>query len=319
MAVCRLAAAVLLAALTVACAPVPSPDEDVPVVAEDRPSLPPQRKAKVANGPSATSQLLTQYYARVERSLLAKGLLRTDGGGRDTPFDAATLADTFIRVALFDEYSEVGGQLVAKQTASRLHRWTVPVNVTLDFGPSVAPEVVARDTALVRAYVARLARATGHQMQLSDGPGNFNVFIVNEDERRALAPRLRDLIPGLSDAALRLVTDLPQSNYCIAYALDGTDSGSYSRAIAIVRAEHPDLLRLSCLHEEIAQGLGLSNDSPLARPSIFNDDEEFALLTPMDEMMLKMLYDSRLRPGMTAAEAAPIAQGIALELLGGDV
>ena len=31
--------------------------------------------------------------------------------------------------------------------------------------------------------------------------------------------------------------------------------------------DDPDLLRLSCMHEEIAQGLGLANDSPLARPS----------------------------------------------------
>jgi hypothetical protein len=57
------------------------------------------------------------------------------------------------------------------------------------------------------------------------------------------------------------------------------NSGAYTRAVAVVRAEHPDLLRQSCIHEEIAQGLGLPNDSPAARPSIFNDDEEFALLT----------------------------------------
>ena len=44
------------------------------------------------------------------------------------------------------------------------------------------------------------------------------------------------------------------------------DSGTYTRAFAVIRAEHPDLLRLSCLHEEIAQGLGLANDSPRARP-----------------------------------------------------
>ncbi|MFN7052469.1 MAG: DUF2927 domain-containing protein, partial [Gemmobacter sp.] len=85
----------------------------------------------------------------------------------------------------------------------------------------------------------------------------------------------------------------------------------------VVRAEHPDLLRLSCLHEEIAQGLGLANDSPLARPSIFNDDEEFALLTRQDELMLKMLYDPALRPGMTAAEARPIVKAIATRLTGG--
>ena len=44
--------------------------------------------------------------------------------------------------------------------------------------------------------------------------------------------------------------------------------------------------------------MGLANDSPDARPSVFNDDEEFAFLTRHDELLLKMLYDPRLRPGM---------------------
>jgi hypothetical protein len=76
-------------------------------------------------------------------------------------------------------------------------------------------------------------------------------------------------------------------------------------------------MRLSCIHEELAQGMGLANDSPQARPSIFNDDEEFALLTRHDELLLRMLYDPRLSPGMTPAEAAPIARQIAAELMGG--
>ncbi len=46
---------------------------------------------------------------------------------------------------------------------------------------------------------------------------------------------------------------------------------------------------------EIAQGLGLPNDSPTARPTIFNDDEEFALLTRQDEMMLRMLSPAAYR------------------------
>ena len=59
-------------------------------------------------------------------------------------------------------------------------------------------------------------------------------------------------------------------------------------------------------------------DSPSARPSIFNDDEEFALLTPMDELMLKMLYSPRLTPGMTEAEARPIIDSLAAALIGGE-
>ena len=77
-------------------------------------------------------------------------------------------------------------------------------------------------------------------------------------------------------------------------------------------------MRLSCFHEEIAQGLGLPNDSPRARPSIFNDDEEFALLTDQDEMMLRILYSPELRPGMTAAEARPIVESLARRMVGGE-
>jgi hypothetical protein len=67
----------------------------------------------------------------------------------------------------------------------------------------------------------------------------------------------------------------------------------------VIRAEHPDLLRLSCLHEEIDPGPWPAERFPARRPSIFNDDEEFALLTTQDELMLKILYDPALRPGMT--------------------
>ena len=69
------------------------------------------------------------------------------------------------------------------------------------------------------------------------------------------------------------------------------------------------------VHEELAQAMGLPNDSPQARPSIFNDDDEFGLLTTHDEYLLRMLYDPRLTPGMTAAQAEPIVRQIASELL----
>ena len=57
--------------------------------------------------------------------------------------------------------------------------------------------------------------------------------------------------------------------------------------------------------------MGLPNDSPQARPSLFNDDLEFALLTEHDAILLRMLYDPRLRPGMTADEARPLLPAIA--------
>ena len=57
-------------------------------------------------------------------------------------------------------------------------------------------------------------------------------------------------------------------------------------------------------------GLGLGNDSDTARPSIFNDDEEFALLTTHDEELLRLLYHPNLTPGMTLEQARPLISRI---------
>ncbi len=112
------------------------------------------------------------------------------------------------------------------------------------------------------------------------------MFIVDEDQRRALGPQLKQVAPQITTVMLNLATQMDREQFCMVAAFSNTDdSPVYSQAVAVIRAEHPDLLRLSCFHEELAQGLGLANDSPAARPSIFNDDEEFALLTHQDELM----------------------------------
>lgn len=280
-------------------------------------AAPPARPAReIPPTPEADpSAELVAYYARVQDGLVARGLLRTDGGGADTPFTAEDLVRNFERIALFEEYATVGNRIVAAQTESQVHKWVEPVRIELMIGPGVPEKKAALDRAAVAEYAARLSRVSGHPIRVVDEGGNFQVLILTEGERRAFGPQLRSLVPGISPAAVETVTELSRQTYCLVFALDRADIGVYSQAVAVIRAEHPDLLRLSCLHEEIAQGLGLSNDSPLARPSLFNDDEEFGLLTTHDEYLLRMLYDPRIRPGMTADEARPVARVIAAELL----
>ena len=81
-----------------------------------------------------------------------------------------------------------------------------------------------------------------------------------------------------------------------------------------MKDEQEGVLRSSCIHEELKQTLGLMNDDPDVRPSIFNDDQEFALLTEHDEILLRILYDRRLRPGMQADEARPLLPEIISEI-----
>ncbi len=268
--------------------------------------------------PSAASRDLARYYTRVQNDLLTRGLLRTDGGGPDTPFSADDLARNFETIAFYDEYTTGSGVSARNNGGSgRLSRWNGPVRVQTEFGASVPQERRAIDAARIDAYAKRLAAITDHPITSVARNGNFHVFVVGEDDSAFLQERLVQLIPSISPTELDLFGNLPRSFYCLVVAVSGSRTPyQYTRAIALIRAEHPDLVRQSCIHEEMAQGLGLPNDSPSARPSIFNDDDEFALLTSQDELLLKMLYDPRLKLGMTADEARPVARIIARDLMG---
>lgn len=267
--------------------------------------------------PTAKSLAAQAYFAQVQQALLSQGMLRSDGGGEIKVSDRV-LAENFMRIALFDEYRRGSGGFVRQETASNLRRWEAPVRVGIRFGASVPQDRQATDRARIASFVSRLSRVTGHPMTVDDRAPNFFIYIVSEDEREALGPVVRSALPGLGPSEVAGITAMPRTTYCLVYALADSSSGAYTRAFAVIRSEHPDLLRLSCLHEELTQGLGLPNDSPRARPSIFNDDEEFALLTDQDELLLRILYSSDLRPGMSAAEARPIVFSLARRLTGGE-
>lgn len=267
---------------------------------------------------SQASRDLAAYYARVQSDLLVRGLLRTDGGGPDTQFTDTMLARDFEKIALRDEFARGEGLKPSSGEIGAVKKWVKPVRVTAEFGPGVPAAKAAKDRGDLANYVARLGRITGHPIAMSSGGANFHVFFVSEDDRSFLTNRVRSLVPDISDNAIGILERLPRSVHCLVFAFSDSENGNdYGRAIAVVRAEHPDLLRLSCIHEEVAQGLGLGNDDPRARPSIFNDDDEFALLTTHDELLLKILYDPRLRPGMSAEQAMPIVRAKAAELTGG--
>ena len=298
-------------------------ETEVPVVPSPAPQQRPDNlvvpappaPAPTTNTRSDASRALSMHFQRLQNDLMARGLLRTDGGGPDTTFTDTVLARNFVRIALFDEFVNTPTGLRAQPTVSRLRRWEQPVRFNVEFGETVPRDQRVTDRNTVGQFVSRLARVTGAPITMSESNPNFHVLVLNEDDRAGFESRLRSMVPGIDDTSVRAFMDVPRDTLCLVLAFSQGDSPQYSQAIALIRGEHPDLMRLACIHEELAQGLGLANDSPQARPSIFNDDEEFALLTTHDELLLKMLYDERLRTGMTAAEAAPIARVIARELL----
>lgn len=304
-----------LMALT-ACAPVP-PQQPVIAPPPEAPIETPVPITPVIAPPAVQDDALRIYYKRLENDLLNRGLLRTDGGGPDTPFTDTQLTRNFVRIALFDEYISDANGLRAKPTESKLRRWEQPVRMSVQFGNSTGAEQRAKDRAEVTNFAQRLSRITGLPITQTDNDPNYFVLFLSENDRLESEDRLRQMVPGIAQSSVRAILALPRDQLCIVVAFSEPGRSEYTKAVAVIRDEHPDLLRKSCIHEELAQGLGLANDSPAARPSIFNDDEEFGLLTSHDELLLKMLYDRRFSSGMDAAQAGPIAQTIATELTGG--
>ncbi len=254
------------------------------------------------------------YYRQLEHTLVSRGALRTDRGSRAS--DAASLVRDFVDVALTSEYA--GGSLTAgagQRAAKPLLRWEDTVRMQVLFGVSVPPDRREADRRAIRTYAGKLSRVTGHRITPAGRDANFHVLVVSEAERRSLSSQLPKLIPGISPWMVRTISRMGRNHICMVVAEPHADRRrGYARAVAIVRAESSGRLRQSCIEEELAQGMGLPNDCPMAVPSIFNDDQQYALLTRRDELLLGMLYDPSLASGMTRAEAMPRITRVARRL-----
>lgn len=274
-------------------------------------------KARVATPPIAPADDLSAFYANVQGDLTSTGRMRLDTSPADVPFTVDDLVRNFERIALRDEYVDVGGRYVRRESPALLRRWERPVRVGVVIGPSVPAADAARDRADIAAFTNRLARLTGLDMRMGTGAEvNFLVMILSTAEQAMAAEATAAQFPGFQPAVLGALSGTPLDTFCTAYAFaEPTQPSTYAAVMVLIRAEHPPLTRLSCVNEEMSQAMGLPNDSPDARPSLFNDKLEFAFLTEHDEILLRMLYDPRLRPGMTVAEVRPLLPAIARDAM----
>ena len=247
-------------------------------------------------------------YAAYEAKLRAKGKLRTETAPQDAPYDAAGLVRNFERIALHHEaeITRPGDEGNWKQNP--LQRWHGPLNYSL-FGNAVTPA----DRAEVAWLMDRIARLTGLEIAEVEAESNFRILITTPEEHEDFSADLAQFTPALAKT-FDLWRQTPRL-ICVASNLfSGEDDNLIAAGMIVIGSETSGILRRACLHEEIVQSLGLANDHPEVRPSIFNDDGEFALMTEHDEHLLRILYDPRLKPGMTGEEAMAVVRRIVAEI-----
>ncbi len=85
-------------------------------------------------------------------------------------------------------------------------------------------------------------------------------------------------------------------------------------AVIVVNTQRKERDINHCLLEEITQSLGLPNDTDMVRPSLFSDHDQLLAPSWADLILIKTLYDPRMIPGMSRAEALKLARVIIEEL-----
>ena len=95
------------------------------------------------------------------------------------------------------------------------------------------------------------------------------------------------------------------------------DDGSIDRRELIVAAGNPDDFLADCFYWGISVALGLHGDPWPTVESMFSGEENDLPQRPTwhDVIMLRTLYDQRLKPGMPERQASPIVRVIITELL----
>ena len=271
-------------------------------------------QATVSSHNAPRSDRVRNYYATLEERLVTNGLLKTNAGA-DAAFSATNLTTNFERIALEDEFQLQGSTLVKSNRSTRIRRWEDPIRVSLNFGESFPEPKRRNDTDFILDYLDRMEDLTGRDIAVGPGRANFHIFVLNADELAMFGNRIDGLNLPRNQLIGAQIANQQVETLCSVFAItDRNRDSRYLAAVVIVKAEHPDLLREACYHEEIAQGMGLTNDSLSARPSIFNDNEEYAYLTHHDELLLKILYDPRIKSGMSRGSAMPLVEDIAQEL-----
>ena len=195
----------------------------------------------------------------------------------------------------------VFGSEFVGEDSNVVRKWTVPLRIAIY---AKGPE---RYRAVVEPVLQQLRELTGLDIQLVDrsAPAQTGyILILGREQFYAYAES--HLSPGKN----------PRTNtYLDCFGIFAADRGGVINELTAVIPELAgDGTKRSCVIEEVTQALGLPNDSFTVKPSIFNDDDQYQDLTWQDELFLRVLYDARVRPGMTRAAFEPLAKRIVDEL-----
>lgn len=210
--------------------------------------------------------------------------------------------------------------------ARKLIKWTAPVRIAaeqvggkLTIEEGTFPQVEHVDfhqepvppayVDILREHAATLSDISGHDIALA-GKGETPNLVVTFTTMKLMS-RLK--IPGTT-RRMRQQLSGPGKCYFVSFA---GDNGVITHAHVVANRQLPLKALRHCLLEELTQSLGLPNDTDILRPSLFSDHDHLQALSKTDAMLLKVLYNPLMTPGMPREAALWRAKGLLKRLIDG--
>jgi len=199
-------------------------------------------------------------------------------------FTDAQIADGFFKIAF-------GAELAVAGRVDRIRKYDAPVRVFVENRAKPDRRRQVADT------VADIAARIEHiDIAMTDDARAANVSVTLVRNRN-LAPTVRAFYGR--DRARQIERSLdPQ-------CLSGFRKDEQYRIVhsdVILVADAGDFIFFDCAYEELLQALGPINDDSSVPWSMFNDEVSKGFFDIYDQYLLNILYDPRIRPGMTRHE-----------------
>jgi Protein of unknown function (DUF2927) len=199
-------------------------------------------------------------------------------------FTDGEIADGFLKTAFGAEYHLAG-------RVDRIRKYDAPVRVFAD-GVNRAD----RKAQLAKVVADIAARVRHLDIAMADSGDGANVVVK--------LVRDRDLYRTIStfygsDRAREIRNSLdPQ---CLS-GFRKNDKYEIEHSDVILTVDNGDFIFLDCAYEELLQSLGPINDTNSIPWTMFNDSVQMGFFDVYDQYILNILYDPRIKAGMTVAE-----------------
>ena len=260
--------------------------------------MPRRRTADADHGPARTGRAFLRL-AAAALSLLAVTTMPLPASTAEIPaiaarqraekksFTDAEITDGFFKTAFGAEYHLAG-------RVDRIRKYSTPVRVFADGRRADRKAQLARVIGDIAARVRHLDIA----MTETDGDANVRVKLVRD----------RDLYhtisqPYGSERAREIKSSLdPQ---CLS-GFRKNEAFEIEHSDVILTVDNGDFVFLDCAYEELLQSLGPINDTASVPWTMFNDNVSMGYFDVYDQYILNLLYDPRVKAGMTLAEVKAV-------------